>query len=107
MAKTDSADEASRLQEIAGEYDESPFDTAMRDYMMRSLAPWLRPGRALQVGCFHGDFTVELAKTYRDLTVLDATREFLDHTRDRIGGSVKYHLGLFEEYKSAERYDAV
>jgi 2-polyprenyl-3-methyl-5-hydroxy-6-metoxy-1,4-benzoquinol methylase len=107
MAKTDPADEARRLQEIAGQYDESPFDTAMRGYMMRSLASWLRPGRALQVGCFHGDFTVELAKTYRDLSVVDATREFLDRTRQRVGGAVKCHLGLFEDYHSAERYDAV
>lgn len=107
MAKTDSTQEAQRLQSIAGQYDESAFDSAMRGYMMRSLAPWLRPGKALQIGCFHGDFTVELAKTYGDLTVVDATPEFLDHTRQRVDGALKCHLGLFEDYQTGERYDAV
>lgn len=107
MAKTDPAEEAQRLESIALQYDQSPFDSAMRGYMMRTLAPWLRPGTALQVGCFHGDFTAELVKAYRDLTVVDGTREFLDHTRQRVGGAVKCHLGLFEQYQTAERYDAV
>lgn len=110
MAKTRSTEpekETQRLEAIAQQYDESPFDTAMRGYMMRALQPWLNPGRALQVGCFQGDFTAELAKTYADLTVVDATRAFLDHTRERVGAQLKCHLGLFEDHQTAERYDAV
>lgn len=107
MVKSEPLDEKGRLQAIASQYDESPFDSAMRGYMLRSLFPWLRSGRALQVGCFHGDFTVELAKSYEDLTVVDATKEFLEHTRSRVGRPVKCHLGLFEEYESSERYDAI
>lgn len=99
--------ETRRLEAVAGQYDESPFDTAMRGYMMRALGPWLRPGRALQVGCFHGDFTEKLGETYDDLTVLDATREFLEYTERRLGGRARARLGLFEEYQTEERYDAV
>jgi 2-polyprenyl-3-methyl-5-hydroxy-6-metoxy-1,4-benzoquinol methylase len=107
MEKKNTADEAQRLQAIAQHYDESPFDSAMRGYMMRTLQPWLRPGRALQVGCFHGDFTVELVKAYSDVTVLDATPEFLEYTRKRVGGKVRCELGLFEDYRATQRYDAV
>jgi SAM-dependent methyltransferase len=105
--KGESKDEKARLEAVAHQYDESPFDTAMRGYMARSLQPWLRAGRALQVGCFHGDFTVELAQRYPDLSVVDATQEFLDHTRKRVGRPVKCHVGLFEEYQTKERYDAI
>jgi SAM-dependent methyltransferase len=107
MANTNQTDEARRLETIAQQYDESPFDSAMRGYMMRALAPWLRPGRALQVGCFHGDFTVELAKNYADLTVVDATRAFLEHTQQRVGAQLNCRLALFEDYETEERYDAV
>jgi 2-polyprenyl-3-methyl-5-hydroxy-6-metoxy-1,4-benzoquinol methylase len=106
-AKKRPADEAQRLRAIAPQYDESPFDSAMRGYMMRTLKPWLRPGKALQVGCFHGDFTLELAKAYSDVMVVDATPEFLEHTRRRVGGKLKCELGLFEQYQATERYDAV
>jgi 2-polyprenyl-3-methyl-5-hydroxy-6-metoxy-1,4-benzoquinol methylase len=92
---------------MAAQYDESPFDTAMREYMMRALQPYLRPGRALQVGCFHGDFTEKLGRTYSDLTVVDATAEFLEHTRHRLADRIKAHLQLFEDYRTDERYDAI
>lgn len=103
---SDSA-ESTRLKQMAAQYDESPFDTAMREYMMRALQPYLRVGRALQVGCFHGDFTEVLVGTYSDLTVVDATPEFLEHTRQRLAGRVKTHLQLFEDYRTDERYDAI
>ena len=41
---TDLQEEFDELNRLAEDYDDGPFDNAMRDYMMRSLKPHLRPG---------------------------------------------------------------
>ena len=33
------------------------FDSLLRQYMMRSLDPFLLPGKALEMGCYLGDVT--------------------------------------------------
>lgn len=95
------------LNEIADVYDLSPFDRVMRHYMMRSLRPFLRSGRALELGCFHGEFTALLAAEYEDLTVVDAAQSFLDHTRQRVGPKVKFVNSLFETFQSDEPFEAI
>jgi len=33
------------------------FDYILRDYMMQSFSPFLVPGKALELGCYMGEFT--------------------------------------------------
>ncbi len=105
--------ETIHLDQVAGDYLESPFDRRMRGYMMRALAPWMPPDRgdraprALQMGCFHGDLTVNLAAAYGDLTVVDAQETFLEHTRKRVPSRVRFARSLFERWRPAERFDAI
>jgi 2-polyprenyl-3-methyl-5-hydroxy-6-metoxy-1,4-benzoquinol methylase len=107
------ARETTHLEHVAGDYVESPFDRRMRGYMMRALAPWMPPDRgdrgpkALQMGCFHGDLTVNLAAAYRDLTVVDAAESFLERTRERVPVRVRFARSLFERWRPAERFDAI
>jgi 2-polyprenyl-3-methyl-5-hydroxy-6-metoxy-1,4-benzoquinol methylase len=100
-------DEFAYVNDVAEAYDESAFDQRMRDYMMRTFAPHLLPGRALQMGCFHGDFTQELASRYQDLSVVDAAQTFLDHTRRRIGPTLITHHSLFETFTPPHPYEAI
>ena len=95
------------LNTLAGDYDDGPFDTAMRGYMMRSLTPFLRPGKALEMGCFNGAFSVELAARFADLTVIDAVDGFLDNVRRRLGDRARTVCTLFEDYETAARYDSI
>ena len=80
--------EMEQLNTIADDYDWAPFDKAMRHYMMRSLGPHLREGKALEMGCLHGEFTSILAEHYEDLTVVEAAESFIEDTRKRVGPQV-------------------
>jgi len=95
------------LNALAGDYDDGPFDNAMRGYMMRSLAPFLRPGKALEMGCFNGAFSAELARVFDDLTVVDAVDGFLDNVRRRLGDRARTVCALFENYRTEDRYDSI
>lgn len=104
---SDLKDEFETLNQLAEDYDDGPFDRAMRQYMMRSLKPHLRPGKALEMGCFNGAFSVCLAEEFADLTVVDAVDGFLENVRRRLGGRARTICSLFEEYETADRYDSI
>ena len=95
------------VNDLVGDYDESAFDARMRGYMLRSFAPRLRGGGALQIGCYHGDLTVLLEQHYASLTIVDAAKRFLDRTRLRLTRTATFHCSLFETLDLAERFDAV
>jgi hypothetical protein len=61
MTKMNAGREFDNLNRLADDYDDGPFDRAMRGYMMRTLEPYLPPGKALEMGCFNGEFSVLLA----------------------------------------------
>jgi 2-polyprenyl-3-methyl-5-hydroxy-6-metoxy-1,4-benzoquinol methylase len=83
------------------------FDTVLRGYMMRTLAPFLRPGRALELGCYTGDVTELIAQQYADLTVVEASDELIVATRRRLGGRAAFVHSTFETAVLDGRFDAV
>lgn len=99
--------EQERLDKIAPDYDFAPFDTQMRDYMMRALAPFLTSGPALEMGCLHGEFTQILADHFPDLTVVEAVAEFIERTRKRVPPRVQFVQSLFEDYSPKAQFDAI
>ena len=72
------------------------FDTVLRGYMMRSFGPFLPEGKALELGCFKGEFTRIIAKQYRDLTVVEASDELVACARTQVGEEVKFITSTFE-----------
>lgn len=100
-------EEYRRLNEIAPAYDDYKFDRLMRGYMLRALDPHLVKGRALELGCFNGEFTRLIAGLYDDLTVVDASTEFLEVTRQRVRAGVRFVNALFEDFEPAGRFDAI
>lgn len=95
------------LNQVDKAYDKYRFDDRMRHYMLRTLRPYFLPGKALEMGCFHGEFTSLLAEAYADLTVVDASAEFLAVTRSRVGEGVRFVEALFETFETLERYQSV
>jgi 2-polyprenyl-3-methyl-5-hydroxy-6-metoxy-1,4-benzoquinol methylase len=82
------------------------FDYRMHDFMLRAFQPNLLPGRALELGCYHGAFTERLTKIYRDLTVVEGASELIDVARTRVGQDVRFVLSRFEDFEPQERFDA-
>jgi 2-polyprenyl-3-methyl-5-hydroxy-6-metoxy-1,4-benzoquinol methylase len=110
MTRTRTADEErTHLNAVTASYGEqiAPFDAKMRDYMMRTFAPFFRDGNCLQVGCAHGDQTTLLLERYSDVTVVEGAREFIDHTRGRVGDQVLFVEGLVEDFETDARYETI
>jgi 2-polyprenyl-3-methyl-5-hydroxy-6-metoxy-1,4-benzoquinol methylase len=83
------------------------FDTVLRGYMMRALEPFLRPGRALELGCYTGDVTELIADRYTDLTVVEASEELITATRRRLGDRAAFVHSTFETASLDGMFDAV
>jgi 2-polyprenyl-3-methyl-5-hydroxy-6-metoxy-1,4-benzoquinol methylase len=83
------------------------FDTVLRRYIMRTLEPFLLPGRALEMGCYTGDMTELIAGRYRDLTVIEASAELVAATGARLEGRATFVNSTFETVDIHDRYDAV
>jgi 2-polyprenyl-3-methyl-5-hydroxy-6-metoxy-1,4-benzoquinol methylase len=83
------------------------FDTLLRGYMMRTLDPFLREGRALELGCYTGDVTELIARRYADLTVVEASDELIAHTKRRVGAGAKFVHATFETAALDGTFDAV
>jgi 2-polyprenyl-3-methyl-5-hydroxy-6-metoxy-1,4-benzoquinol methylase len=82
------------------------FDAVLRKYMMRTLRPFMPPGKALEMGCYKGEVTEMLARHYADLTVIEASSDLVAIARDRVP-SATYITATFEETTLTARYDAV
>jgi 2-polyprenyl-3-methyl-5-hydroxy-6-metoxy-1,4-benzoquinol methylase len=101
--------EKARLEAVVDSYGDavSPFDLAMRGYMMRTFAPFFRPGACLQVGSSHGDQTTLLLDVYDDVTVVEPVREFLEMTRAKVGERARLVEALLEDFETEARFETI
>lgn len=83
------------------------FDTVLRHYMIRSFEPMLPKGRALELGCYKGEFTETLTKYYKDLTVIEAADNLIKEAKLRVGSKAKFINSTFETVKPKDKYDAI
>ena len=83
------------------------FDATLRGYIMRTLDPFLVPGRALEMGCYMGDVTEMIAARYQDVTVIEASAELVAAASARLGPRATFLHGTFETIDLPHRYDAI
>lgn len=83
------------------------FDSRMRRYMMRSFEAYAPRGRALEMGCYQGEFTALLAQRFDDLTVIEASDELVAQARQRTGDRVRFVCSTFEAFETGERWDSI
>lgn len=83
------------------------FDAIVRRYMMREFAGHFAAGPALELGCYHGDSTVELAKSFPDLTVIEASPEAMSVARARVSPRVKFVNARIEDVELDRRFKSI
>ena len=83
------------------------FDDVLRGYVLRTLEPFLRAGKALEMGCYRGDTTVLLADRFPDLTVIEASDELVAVARARVNPAVRFINTTFETADLREKFDSV
>jgi 2-polyprenyl-3-methyl-5-hydroxy-6-metoxy-1,4-benzoquinol methylase len=74
---------------------------------MRALDPFLRSGKALEMGCYKGEVTELIAARYADLTVIEASSELVAIAKERLGSRARFVTSTFEAAAMTDRYDAI
>jgi 2-polyprenyl-3-methyl-5-hydroxy-6-metoxy-1,4-benzoquinol methylase len=83
------------------------FDAIVRSYMMRDFQAHFAPGPALEIGCYHGDSTVELAKHFTDLTVIEASADALRVARSRVPAHVEFRNAMIEDVEFEPKFGSI
>src|SRR5215467_13567080 len=83
------------------------FDGVLRRYMMKTLAPYFPPGKALELGCYTGDVTELIANVYSDVTVVEASEELVDVASRRLGSRARFVTATFESAAIDDEFDAI
>jgi 2-polyprenyl-3-methyl-5-hydroxy-6-metoxy-1,4-benzoquinol methylase len=78
----------------------------MHAFMMRQFEASLPGGRAVELGCYHGDFTRRLVAHYADLTVVEGASELVEIARARVEGPVRFIHSRFEDFEPDAPFDA-
>ncbi|MBA3663509.1 MAG: class I SAM-dependent methyltransferase [Bacteroidetes bacterium] len=83
------------------------FDYTLRDFMMRTFNPFFIKGKALEMGCYIGEFTKKILQVYDDVTVIEASDELVEAAKKNVGPKVKFILSTFEQAEIKEKYDCI
>jgi 2-polyprenyl-3-methyl-5-hydroxy-6-metoxy-1,4-benzoquinol methylase len=83
------------------------FDYRMHEYVLRRLESHLPPGRALELGCYHGAFTQLLEKRYADLTVAEGAEDLIEIAKTAVSSRVTFVKTLFEAFEPNAEFDAI
>jgi 2-polyprenyl-3-methyl-5-hydroxy-6-metoxy-1,4-benzoquinol methylase len=106
-------DHNAEFQDTADRLYAYDFDYVHRDYMMRTFEPLLPRGRALEMGCYKGEFTKRLSRHFADLTVVEAASDLIAVARTTVeadltdGHRVTFVHSTFETWQPTDRYDAI
>jgi len=79
----------------------------MHPYMVKSFAPFFRPGNLLELGSFKGDVTKRLVPYFDDISCVDASDAAVAEAAKKLPKSVKIYTSLFEEAELPEKYDNI
>ncbi|MEO3693288.1 class I SAM-dependent methyltransferase [Roseateles paludis] len=97
------AEHADNARQYAYGFD---FDV-MHPLMVRSFAPFFRPGSMLELGSFKGDFTRRLAEHFSDITCVEASDQAMQEAKQRLGDKFQGVNALFEQVQLPRRYDNI
>lgn len=100
-------DHNSEFQDNAERKYAYDFDSVVRRYMMRALAPYFGSGKGLEIGCFEGESTALFAEHFDDLTVVEAADELIAVARQRVPDRVRFVHSTIETAKLEPVYDAI
>ncbi|MFN7139995.1 MAG: class I SAM-dependent methyltransferase [Limisphaerales bacterium] len=85
----------------------SPQMRLMQELTVKTFAPYIKGGEALEMGCSDGFMTEMLSGLVDQLDVVDGSSNFVEQARRRSLPNVEFIHSLFEEFKPSKAYDYV
>lgn len=106
MIKT--SEEQSKLDKISNWYSnqEWGFYTKLVTMGFRTIKPYFRKGNVLEVGSADGEMTKLLLEEFKDITVVDGAKKYIDKIR-KLDPKIKTFVSLIEDFKSQITYDNI
>src|ERR1044071_822375 len=83
------------------------FDYILRGYMMQTFEPFLIKGKALELGCYMGEFTKLIRQQFDDVTVIEASDELIAQSKQRLAPDVKFIHSTFETVELEDKFQAI
>jgi 2-polyprenyl-3-methyl-5-hydroxy-6-metoxy-1,4-benzoquinol methylase len=83
------------------------FDYILRNYMMQSFLPFLVKGKALELGCYMGEFTKLILDHFSDVTVVEGSDELIECCREQVGSKVNFIHSTFETASLRAEYESI
>lgn len=84
------------------------FDYLMHGYLMREFSAHLSGSRALELGCYKGEFTAAILQRFSDVTVVEGSAELITTAKARVESAATFILATFERVDLPKGYyDAV
>jgi 2-polyprenyl-3-methyl-5-hydroxy-6-metoxy-1,4-benzoquinol methylase len=82
------------------------FDYIHRDFMIKQLSSFFPKGKALEMGCYKGEFTKRLFPFFEDITVIEASDTLTAECESKFK-HVKFINNSFENVNLTDKYDAI
>lgn len=83
------------------------FDSIVRHYMLKTFEPYFSSGPALEIGCYHGESTLELQRYFDDLTVIEPSIEAIEVARKVLRDDIIFHHCMIEDYSEDKKFDSI
>ena len=83
------------------------FDSIVRYYMLKTFEPYFSNGPALEIGCYHGDSTLDLQKYFKDLTIIEPSAEAIEITKKRVRKDIQFHHCMIEDFHDEKKFDSI
>jgi 2-polyprenyl-3-methyl-5-hydroxy-6-metoxy-1,4-benzoquinol methylase len=100
-------DHNTEYQDTADRQYAYDLDYVVHQYMIRTFEPFLGQGRALELGCYKGEFTRRLTTYYSDLTVIEAASDLIREARAAVGDRATFIHSTFEAAVLDQTFDAI
>lgn len=96
-------------QDVIGRKYAYGFDfDVMHYYMIRTFEKFFRPGSALELGSFQGDFTSKIQKYFNDITCVEVSDVAIQQAKLKLNNDkINYVCSLFETANLPKRYENI
>lgn len=83
------------------------FDYILHHYMIESFRPFFTGNRALELGCYHGEFTKHIIQNFAQVTVIEGSDSLIEIAKKNVSENIRFIHDTFEQVALGEKFDAI
>lgn len=101
-------EEIGRIEKVASWFStKKGFDCKILKYTAKTLIPFCKGPRILELGCADGLMTEILVGNFDEIVAVDGSESLIEMAKKNVKGNVTFHCALFEEFEPQEKFDTI